>query len=100
LYQAKIHSFTKDTDAVINVSKDYLSKDDRVLIIDDFLAHGEAVSGLIDIIGRAGAELSGVGIAIEKGFQSGGKMLREKGVRVESLAIIKSVENGKISFET
>ena len=91
VYFTVVHSFTK--------GKDYIKKGDRILIIDDFLANGAAVSGLIDIIKQAGAELEGVGIAIEKGFQPGRKVLEEKGARVESLAIIEKMGNGSITFK-
>ena len=99
VYSARVHSFTNGTDNTITVSKDYIKPEDKILIIDDFLANGAAVSGLIDIIGQAGAELVGVGIAIEKGFQPGRKLLEEKGVRVESLAIIDKMCDGKITFK-
>jgi xanthine phosphoribosyltransferase len=77
-----------------------LSPDDHVLIIDDFLANGCAVLGLLDIIKEAGATVEGVGIAIEKGFQRGGKLIRDMGIRVESLAIVESMDasTGKIEF--
>ena len=82
------------------VAKKYLGKDDHVLIIDDFLANGCAVAGLIDLVKSAGATVEGVGIAVEKGFQEGGQLLRGKGVRVESLAIVDSMnaETGEIVF--
>lgn len=98
LYVANVHSFTKKETNEICVSKDFLSADDRILIIDDFLANGQAVLGLMDIIAEAGASSVGVGIVIEKGFQDGGRMLRDKGIRVESLAIVQSLENGKVTF--
>ena len=81
------------------VSKKYLNAGDHVLIIDDFLANGCAVEGLIDLVHQAGAEMEGVGIAIEKGFQPGRKVLEEKGARVESLAIIEKMGNGTITFK-
>lgn len=99
VYSSVVHSFTKGTDSNVTVSKDYINKGDKILIIDDFLANGAAVSGLIDIINQAGAELEGVGIAIEKGFQPGRKVLEEKGARVESLAIIEKMGNGTITFK-
>lgn len=99
VYSTVVHSFTKGTDSLVAVSKDYIKKGDRILIIDDFLANGAAVSGLIDIIKQADAELEGVGIAIEKGFQPGRKVLEEKGARVESLAIIEKMGNGSITFK-
>ncbi len=98
LYTAEVFSFTKGTSTIIGVSKDYLNADDNVLIIDDFLANGKAVLGLADIIKQAGATVEGVGIVIEKGFQPGGKMLRSAGYRVESLAIIESINDGKVIF--
>ncbi|MCR5635161.1 MAG: xanthine phosphoribosyltransferase [Lachnospiraceae bacterium] len=91
-YTAKVESFTKKKVTDVIVSKKYLNPGDNILIIDDFLANGCAVNGLIQIINESGATLKGVGIAIEKGFQDGGRLLREKGVRVESLAIIESMD--------
>ena len=100
MYVTKIESFTHKRVYDVIVSKKYLSPDDRVLIVDDFLANGCAVDGLLDIIKESGASLAGVGIIIEKGFQDGGKRLRERGIRVESLAIIESMndETGEIIF--
>ena len=99
-YTAKVESFTKKKVTDVIVSKKYLNPGDNILIIDDFLANGCAVNGLIQIINESGATLKGVGIAIEKGFQDGGKILREKGVRVESLAIIESMDasTGEVVF--
>lgn len=98
-YESEVYSFTKDKNYKIRVSKKYMQPEDHVLIIDDFLANGRAVLGLKEIVDSAGATLEGTGIVIEKGFQEGGKLLREKGIPVSSLAIIKSMENGKIEFE-
>ena len=98
IYKADVYSFTKGTTTTIGISKDYLGPDDRVLIIDDFMANGKAVHGLINIINQAGATVEGIGIVIEKGFQPGGDALRSLGYRVESLAVIKSIDNGKIVF--
>ena len=100
VYSSKIESFTHKRVYDVIVSKKYLGKDDHILIIDDFLANGCAVNGLIDIIEHAGATVEGIGIAIEKGQQIGGKMLRERGYHVESLAIIESMddETGEIVF--
>ncbi len=98
LLTSKVHSFTKNVTSDISVSKDFLQEGDVVLIIDDFLANGQAVLGLLEIIDQAEATTAGVGIVIEKGFQPGGKLIREKGIRVESLAIIKSLENGTVEF--
>lgn len=100
VYCAKIESFTHKRVYDVIVSKKYLSKEDHVLIIDDFLANGCAAAGLIDLVKSAGASIEGVGIAVEKGFQEGGKLLRAKGVRVESLAIVESMDaaSGTITF--
>lgn len=98
VYTAEVFSFTKGTSYTVSVSKAYLNEGDRVLVIDDFLANGQAVLGLKKIIADAGAELCGCGIAIEKGFQKGGKELREAGINVKSLAIVESMDNGKIVF--
>lgn len=99
LITASVYSFTKEETSEISVSKKYLSEKDNVLIIDDFLANGQAALGLADIAKKAGSGIAGIGIVIEKGFQNGGQLLREKGFRVESLAIIDSLENGMISFD-
>ncbi|WP_210469498.1 xanthine phosphoribosyltransferase [Sporosarcina sp. 6E9] len=98
LFTSSVHSFTKNETNDISVSKDFLLADDVVLVIDDFLANGQAVHGLVDIIEQAKAQLAGVGIVIEKGFQPGGATIREQGIRVESLANIRSLENGKVEF--
>ena len=100
MYTTKIESFTHRRTYDVIVSKKFLSDADHILVIDDFLANGCAVNGLIDLILSAGASVEGVGIAIEKGFQTGGKLIRDKGIRVESLAIIESMiaETGEIVF--
>jgi len=98
LYSSTVHSFTKNVTNEISVSQDFLKKEDHLLIIDDFLANGQAVFGLLDIVEQAGASVAGVGIVIEKGFQPGGKMIRERGIRVESLAIIEALNDGTITF--
>lgn len=99
-YSSVVSSFTHGNTNTVIVSKNYINKDDKILIIDDFLANGAALNGLIDIIGQAGAEVVGAGIVIEKGFQPGGELIRSKGIRVESLAIIDSMndETGEILF--
>lgn len=97
-YAAKIFSFTHNREYEVTINKDFISKDDVILMVDDFLANGEAVHGLMDIISQAGAKLVGVGIAVEKGFQGGGDKLREQGLRVESLAIVENMEDGQIIF--
>ena len=93
-----VYSFTKDRSYDVCVSKDFLSKGDRVLFIDDFLANGNAAKGIIDLVEKAGAELSGMGCIIEKAFQHGGDYLRNAGIRVESLAIIESLDNCEIKI--
>ncbi len=98
LYQSDIMSYTYKKKVTLLVSKEWLTAEDRVLIIDDFMANGEAMRGLCDIVESSGAELIGVGIAIEKGFQQGGKKLRERGVDLQSLAIIESAEPGNVTF--
>lgn len=98
-YEASIFSFTKKTDYKIRVSKKYLEPEDHILLIDDFLASGNAVIGLMDIINQSGATLEGVGIVIEKSFQGGRELLEEKGIQIESLARIKAFENGKVIFQ-
>ena len=100
VYSANSYSYTHGKEYTMVVSKKYLNKGDKVLIIDDFLAGGNACNALIDIINEAGAEIVGIGIAIEKGFQPGGKALREKGYNVRSLAIIDEMNEGKISFRS
>ncbi len=97
-YLAEVFSFTKGKTYSVRVSQKYINPNDIVLIIDDFLANGKAALGLVDIVGQAGAQVAGIGIAIEKGFQDGGKLLREKGLEVQPLAIVQSMQNGKISF--
>ena len=99
-YATTIYSFTKQKEYPVIVGKRFLSEGDKVLIIDDFLANGCALEGLIKICEAAGAEVSGIGIAVEKGFQGGGDKLRERGFRVESLARIADMdcETGEITF--
>ena len=93
-----VHSYTHGTDYTVVVEKDYLSESDNVLIVDDFLANGKALKGLIDIIAQAGASVAGASCAIEKGFQNGGDELRADGIKVCSLAVIDSMDDCKISF--
>lgn len=99
VYQTKIQSFTHKRVYDVIVSKKYLGPEDHVLIIDDFLANGCALEGLIDLVHSSGAVVEGIGIAVEKGFQHGGDMIRSKGVRLESLAIIDRFENGTVVFK-
>ncbi len=98
-YTTKVQSYTHQKTYDVILSKKYLGPQDHVLIIDDFLANGCAVNGLIDIIEKAGAVLEGVGIVIEKGFQSGGAEIRSRGITVKSLAIIKGMSDHTIEFE-
>lgn len=97
-YTSVVHSYTHNTDYTIVVSSDYLCKGDVVLLVDDFLANGKALIGLCDLVEQAGAKLAGAAVAIEKGFQGGGDTLRTQGVRVESLAIIESMNDVSIAF--
>lgn len=94
----KVFSFTKNTEYDIIISSEYIEKEDNVLIVDDFLALGNAALALGEIVKDAGAKVAGIGIVIEKGFQNGGKLLRESGYRVESLATIKSLDSGVVEF--
>ena len=100
MYTAKVESFTHKNVSDVIVSRKFLGPEDKVLIIDDFLANGCALEGLMKIVNEAGATLQGIGIAIEKGFQDGGRRIREKGVHLESLAIIESMDaaSGEIVF--
>lgn len=98
LYRSKVFSFTKQTESTIAISNKHLHSTDKALVIDDFLANGQAALGLIDLIHQANAEVVGVGIVIEKSFQSGRDLLLEKGYRVESLARVLSLTNGKVTF--
>lgn len=97
-YSSNIYSFTRQESVDIHVNKKLISSSDRVLIVDDFLAHGEALRGMAGIIAQAGATLVGVGIIIEKVFQGGGAPLRAQGIRVESLAPVASLAGGKVVF--
>ncbi|MBQ6020891.1 MAG: xanthine phosphoribosyltransferase [Clostridia bacterium] len=98
VYTSQVYSYTKGEPYEINIFKKYLTADDKVLFIDDFLANGAAAKGILDIVGQAGATLMGVGIAIEKGFQDGGALLRGMGIDLYSLAIIEAMEPGKITL--
>ncbi|MEB9519333.1 xanthine phosphoribosyltransferase [Bacillus cereus] len=98
MYVANVYSFTKQETNEISLSRNHIDENDRVLIIDDFLANGQAALGLMSLVEQAGASIAGIGIVIEKAFQDGGKKLREPGVRVESLAEIASLDNGTVTF--
>lgn len=99
VYEAKVYSYTKNQEYTIKVSKDFLSPKDKVLIIDDFLASGCALMGLVSLLTQSGSEIAGVGIVIEKGFQEGRKLVEEKGLQLESLAIIDSIKDGQVIFK-
>ena len=100
VYSTKIESFTHKKVYDVIVSKKYIGKDDHILLIDDFLANGCALEGLINLVQSAGATVEGIGIAVEKGVQEGGKRIREKGVQLESLAIVDAMDSktGEITF--
>ncbi|MBQ4354186.1 MAG: xanthine phosphoribosyltransferase [Clostridia bacterium] len=98
VYTSEVYSYTHERTYQIRVSKDFLSADDRVLIIDDFLAKGSALLALLDLVEEAGASVAGAGIVIEKAYQPGRAVVSAKGVRVESLARIASMEDGKVTF--
>ena len=99
MYTADVYSYTKKTTNQISISKRYVDKTDRVLLIDDFLANGQAVEGRLQIADQAGVEVVGAGIVIEKSFQPGSAELAAKGVRVESLAKVSSLADGQVSFK-
>ncbi|WP_121615648.1 xanthine phosphoribosyltransferase [Virgibacillus halodenitrificans] len=99
LYSAKVYSFTKQETSEISISSDFITSEDTVLVIDDFLANGQAALGLIDLVKQAGAKIAGVGIVIEKAFQEGGSLIEEQGIRLESLAKIASLSKGNVTFE-
>lgn len=98
VYSTVVHSYTHGVDYTIVVESKFLNSEDRVLIVDDFLANGKAIEGLIDIISQAGAKTVGASCAIEKGFQEGGDRLRAAGLKVESLAIIESMDDTSVTF--
>ncbi|MCM3764621.1 xanthine phosphoribosyltransferase [Neobacillus niacini] len=100
LLTASVHSFTKNETNEVSIAEKYLNKNDVVLVIDDFLANGQAALGLIEIVKQSGAQVSGLGIVIEKSFQDGAKLLQEHGVRVESLARVASLANGEVTFKS
>jgi xanthine phosphoribosyltransferase len=98
LITATVHSFTKNETNEISISKKYICENDRVLIIDDFLANGQAALGLVEMVEKAKANVAGIGIVIEKSFQEGSQKLKGLGIRVESLARIASLSNGEVTF--
>lgn len=100
VYSSMVYSYTHSKNYPIVISKEFISSDDKILIVDDFLAHGNAVNGLIDIAKQAGASVMGVAIAIEKGFQNGGDQLRACGIKVESLAIVETMSEDSLTFRS
>ena len=98
LYTSVVHSYTYGKDYTITVAKKFLSSDDHILIVDDFMALGNAMIGLLDVVKQSGATVEGIGIAIEKGFQPGGQRLRDMGYKLHSLAIVESMNENEIIF--
>lgn len=98
IYESTVYSYTKEKSYTIRVAKRFLKEGENVLLIDDFLARGKAMEGLIDILEQSGCNLAGIGIVIEKGFQEGGKNLRKRCIKLESLAIIDESTDGQIVF--
>lgn len=98
VYSETVHSYTHGNDYSMKIEKCFLDKNDRVLLVDDFLANGAALEGLISLVKKSGATIVGCSVVIEKGFQDGGKRIRDMGYRVESLAVIDSIDGGKITF--
>ena len=96
VYTAEVHSFSMEKSYTIRVSRRYLDEDDRVLLVDDILASGQAILGLLEIASKAGAEIAGIGVAIEKATKDGGDVLRRMGMRVESLVTVAHIEDGRI----
>jgi xanthine phosphoribosyltransferase len=100
LLTSAVHSFTKNETNEISIAQKFLNSNDKVLVIDDFLANGQAALGLIEIVQSSGASVAGLGIVIEKSFQHGAKLLQQQGIRVESLARVASLSNGEVLFKT
>jgi xanthine phosphoribosyltransferase len=98
LLTASVHSFTKNETSELAIARKYLNENDKVLIIDDFLANGQAALALVDMVSQANAEVAGIGIVIEKSFQPGAAKLKDQGLRVESLARVASLANGEVTF--
>lgn len=99
MYSSPVHSFTKNVDYLACIKKDFLNEEDHILLVDDFLANGQAMLGLIDLCNQANATISGIGIVIEKGFQDGREQLEATGLQVESLAIIQEINENGIVFK-
>lgn len=100
VYTATVHSYTQNREYDIVIGKEYLKETDRILIADDFLALGNALHGLIELVEKSGASLAGCTVAIEKGYQGGGDALRRKGIRVESLAVVESMSDHSLTFRS
>lgn len=98
LYTADVYSYTKKTTNRISISKKYVDPNDKILMIDDFLANGQAIEGMLEVADQANVEVAGAGIVIEKSFQPGADELKARGIRVESLARIKSLDDGQVTF--
>lgn len=98
VYSAETHSFSLEKSYTLRVSKRYLSGEDRVLLVDDILSNGQAILGLVELVSKAGGEVAGVGVAIEKAMRDGGTILRRMGLRVEALATVERIEAGQIRF--
>lgn len=96
VYSTETHSFSLEKSYTLRVSKRYLTEDDNILLVDDMLASGQAILGLLELVSKAGGEVAGVGVAIEKGMREGGQVLRSMGLRVEALVTVDHIENGKI----
>lgn len=96
VYSTEVHSFSMETSFTLRVSRKYLDEDDRVLLVDDILSSGQAMMGLMDLVSQAGGEVAGLAVAIEKATKDGGRVLRQMGLRVETLATVERVEDGKI----
>ena len=96
VYSAETHSFSMDKSYTLRVSKKYLTDDDRVLLVDDILSNGQTMLSLLELVSKAGGEVAGVGVAIEKAMREGGRVLRRMGIRVEALATVEAIEQGKI----
>src|SRR5699024_5804312 len=99
LYSVNVYSYTKQETNQISLAKDYITHDDNVLVMDGSSANGQAALGMVELVEQAGAQREGVGIVIEKGFQKGGDLLRKRGIRVESLAIISSLDDHQVTFQ-
>lgn len=96
VYSTEVHSFSMEKAFTLRVSRKYLDEDDRVLLVDDILSSGQAMLGLMDLVSQAGGEVAGLGVAMEKAYKDGGRVLRQMGIRVEALATVEHIEDGRI----